>query len=315
MIKVSLVRFLMAFIPLVFVDAYSQNDSLGWSYFPFKTGDMWEYWVDDGVGGDTIQIFNVKDSVLRDGKILLTQQRRFINPVMYEYFPTYAIDTADAEVFQLFVSDPPRSTNVPVHKFNIQQGDQWVLYAYQEGGYEMARVKDVYEDMVFDKITTFIQMHYYGAADSTDTLGLSREVTTLAKGFGVVDRFFSEGGTSYSIKGAVINGILYGDTTKIVTAAPHDPRGVLLGEFMLHQNYPNPFNPDTNIEFQIPSSEFVTIRVFDLLGRQVATVLNNRKFAGSHKLLWDASGLPGGVYYYRMVAGSYTQTRRMILVK
>ncbi len=87
--------------------------------------------------------------------------------------------------------------------------------------------------------------------------------------------------------------------------------------YALAQNYPNPFNPSTNIRFQLPQAEQVTLRVFDVLGREVAALLDNTSLAGGeHTVKFDASGLTSGVYLYRLEAGaSFVQTRRMMLVK
>ncbi|HAV22391.1 MAG TPA: hypothetical protein DCX46_02650, partial [Bacteroidetes bacterium] len=80
-------------------------------------------------------------------------------------------------------------------------------------------------------------------------------------------------------------------------------------------NYPNPFNPTTRIDFTLPQAEFVTVKVFNILGTEVATLVHERLGQGAHHLTWDATRNPSGVYVYRMQAGSFSQTRRMILVK
>lgn len=85
--------------------------------------------------------------------------------------------------------------------------------------------------------------------------------------------------------------------------------------YKLGQNYPNPFNPSTRIEFSLPQSEFVNLRVFDLLGREVATLVNEEKVAGSYRVTFDAKAIPSGVYYYVLNAGSFRQTRSMLVVK
>jgi N-acetylneuraminic acid mutarotase len=86
-------------------------------------------------------------------------------------------------------------------------------------------------------------------------------------------------------------------------------------EFMLYQNYPNPFNPTTNFEFRISNFEFVSLRVIDLLGREVATLVSEEKPAGTYKLTWNAAKLPSGVYFYQLKAGSYTATKKLLLLK
>ncbi len=86
-------------------------------------------------------------------------------------------------------------------------------------------------------------------------------------------------------------------------------------EFALYQNYPNPFNPSTVIGYQLSSSNFVSICVYDLLGKTVATLVNERKNAGEYSVEFDAAKLAGGVYLYSMQAGNYRVTKKMILMK
>ena len=85
--------------------------------------------------------------------------------------------------------------------------------------------------------------------------------------------------------------------------------------FALHQNYPNPFNPTTSISFDVPNAANITLRVFDMLGREVATLVNNQMQAGGHSVSFDASLLTSGVYMYRLSNGVDTQTRTMLLMK
>jgi len=85
--------------------------------------------------------------------------------------------------------------------------------------------------------------------------------------------------------------------------------------YMLEQNYPNPFNPTTNIEFSIPKSEFVTLKVYNILGEEVARLVSERLTAGRFKYEWDASGLASGIYFHELEAGNFTQTKKMLLVR
>jgi len=85
--------------------------------------------------------------------------------------------------------------------------------------------------------------------------------------------------------------------------------------YLLSQNYPNPFNPSTTISFSIPTSEFVTLKVYDMLGREVATLVNENLSAGSYSYNFDASNLTSGVYLYKLQAGKYSETKKMILMK
>jgi hypothetical protein len=85
--------------------------------------------------------------------------------------------------------------------------------------------------------------------------------------------------------------------------------------FTLNQNYPNPFNPSTNIEYRISKLGFVTLKVFDMLGREVATLVNGELQPGSYHATFDASHLASGVYVYQLRTGAFIQTQRMVLTK
>ncbi len=86
-------------------------------------------------------------------------------------------------------------------------------------------------------------------------------------------------------------------------------------EFSLRQNYPNPFNPSTNIEFALPEQAEVSLKVYNLLGREIYTLVSEKMNAGNHKVEFNASGLSTGLYFYRIQAGSFIQTKKMMLIK
>jgi uncharacterized protein (DUF2141 family) len=85
--------------------------------------------------------------------------------------------------------------------------------------------------------------------------------------------------------------------------------------FVLEQNYPNPFNPVTAISYEVPVKNHVILKVYDIIGNQVAVLVNKEQTAGAYNITWDASAMPSGVYFYRLNAGSFEQIRKMILMK
>jgi hypothetical protein len=101
----------------------------------------------------------------------------------------------------------------------------------------------------------------------------------------------------------------------IGTPSDVQEKGSINHNFQLFQNYPNPFNPSTRIGFNIPHTSFVTIKIFDILGREVATLVNGRKEAGQYSIRWDASTMPSGMYFYCLQTGNYTKTNTMVLIK
>jgi hypothetical protein len=86
-------------------------------------------------------------------------------------------------------------------------------------------------------------------------------------------------------------------------------------EFALLQNYPNPFNPTTTIGYQLPVTGYLTIKAYDLLGREVATVFEGVKAAGNYSVSFDASGLASGIYLYILKANDFTQSKKMLLLR
>jgi hypothetical protein len=91
--------------------------------------------------------------------------------------------------------------------------------------------------------------------------------------------------------------------------------GNLPNTFALNQNYPNPFNPTTEISFDLPKSSHVELTVYNVLGQEVTTLINRDMEAGSHSIEWDASNVSSGVYFYRINADSFNQTKKMMLLK
>ncbi len=85
--------------------------------------------------------------------------------------------------------------------------------------------------------------------------------------------------------------------------------------FALSQNYPNPFNPTTNIVFRIPNTVFVSLKVYDSIGKEVAAIINEEKPPGIYEVTWNAANLPSSVYFYQLKAGNYTETKKMLLLK
>jgi len=94
-----------------------------------------------------------------------------------------------------------------------------------------------------------------------------------------------------------------------------DYKSLIVDEFKLYQNYPNPFNPTTTINYQIPERSLVTLKVYDVLGKDIAILVSEEKRAGSYEIEFNASSLPSGIYFYQLKTNKLIQTKKMILVK
>jgi hypothetical protein len=108
------------------------------------------------------------------------------------------------------------------------------------------------------------------------------------------------------------------DTAHVTDVVQTKP--VLPNKFVLEQNYPNPFNPSTTIKYEIPDqvrndNVNVSIKVYDVLGREIATLVNKQQKPGNYEVEFDATELTSGIYFYRMRAGEFVQTKKMLLMK
>ncbi len=156
---------------------------------------------------------------------------------------------------------------------------------------------------------------------STDSSFISTQLDTLVN----TDSLrVPVGRLLYSVKyywrvlasGCSINGlysVIYNFTTSPVSLYPNENQYPKM--FKLYPNYPNPFNPLTKMIFDIPKQDLVTLKVFDVLGREVSTLVNVQLKPGTYEVDWDGSSFASGVYYYKLISGEFVETKKMILLK
>ncbi len=107
----------------------------------------------------------------------------------------------------------------------------------------------------------------------------------------------------------------WAQTVDLITEVEQIPGEAIPKEFRLQQNYPNPFNPTTTIEFSVPQRAQVSLKLYDLLGREVDTLVDKELTPGEYKVVFEARGLPSGLYFYRIQAPGFVQTRKLTLLK
>ena len=134
--------------------------------------------------------------------------------------------------------------------------------------------------------------------------GTSTEISN----YNFIDEPISSGLYSYRLKQIDFDG-------SFEYSSEVDVNFIYANDFRLSQNYPNPFNPATTIEYQIPQASFVTIKVYDALGKEVVTLINEEKPAGIHEVNFEPKDLTSGLYLYKISAGEFEQTRKMLLLK
>jgi hypothetical protein len=148
-----------------------------------------------------------------------------------------------------------------------------------------------------------------GASAEWQVLGFVRGAgtTTEAQSYSFLDNS-AVGKVQYRLKQIDFDGQFeYSNIIEVDAGAPK--------VFALEQNYPNPFNPSTTIRYQLPVASEVKLEVYDVLGKKIATLVNERQSAGAYQVVWNASGLSSGTYFYRLQAGTFVETKKMIMVK
>ena len=143
--------------------------------------------------------------------------------------------------------------------------------------------------------------------DTSDISGTTAEIEDLAENTEYFWRVRSENSAGNSEWSEAA-----GFMTQIFTSLEE---GEVPSEFKLHQNYPNPFNPGTTIRYDLKTAGQVSIRVYDITGKEVMTLLNGKRSAGSYTVNFNASGLASGVYILRMTTPGFVQIRKMMLIK
>jgi len=276
----------------------SHQKSISSTFYPLNAGDYWEYfdvfWWNEYTIQDTASVLVEKDSLLYGRMYRKIRSHSF----RWKYFGTsyFRIDS---------IGD--------VYSLDTASGNEGLLYRLSDTsksvwftGQMKARFDSTAIRNIFGSPRRVLMISYFGRDDTTYRRSLLWE--SLAEGIGRVT--YGNEYSGYGIKGCCISGVTYGT----ITSVEHTPSPVP-ASFALHHNYPNPFNPSTTISYELPGRSFVTLRIFNVLGQGVATLVNREVGLGKHQVQWDAAGLPSGVYFYRLDAEGYIMSRKMILTK
>ena len=275
------------------------NESRTQDYYPLQIGNRWDY-IDLHFDPITFEVDTSYFSVEIIGNSL------FPNGELYYIFNSYDITggkyvRGDSR-FIYYYDEYPQAEEDTLYRLISEVGESWEVL-FPPVTHVTLEVKDTV--WIFSNLTTILGF---------ELDGLMVFYITLSEKFGPV-KFFWTGeppGTDYREKiliGCIIDSVIYGNLVS-VKSEQFPPKG-----FSLLQNYPNPFNPSTTISFEIPEGSFVTIKVYDILGNEIATLVNEEKPLGSYEAEFNANNLPSGIYFYTLSTGNFLSTKKMILLK
>lgn len=298
----------------------SQIDTTLRNFFPTHVGDYWEY-MDDDFPTPTLHYYArvTGDTVMPNGKTYnIFSEVEFRFPT-YTYYYYYRIDdslkvwryypdtsTCPSSEYMLYQLTSTDRTIWPVC-FDIVPGSQQEyigLFSTQE---------DFFPHLQLDTLSKLFIGPVVIDSTNGDTLWFSPFFFKhwLAKGIGLA-RAHGEAGPIVYLIGAIINGRRYGTITSIDESgwgqnAPTQLR--------LHQNFPNPFNPVTRIQYEVPYASDVNIKVYNILGQEIATLAQGLHSAGSYAVTFNASSLASGIYVYRLQTNNRILANKMVLTK
>jgi len=306
----------LGFLCLMFIPQllFSQIDTTLKDYFPMHVGDYWEYLTlgDSPENSELSYQKVVGDSVMTNGQ----SYRVFVGGVIY---PPWITDK-DTEYYRIDDSlrvwryrgiwaECQDNAEIVWYDFKAADSSLWaVCYLKPYIGLTRTDIQS------YDALNLILPTKVFEFVDTVgnDTIWgpVDWGVVNLAKGIGCVRVV---GGWSVSnIQGAIINGIKYGELS---SAESKSALNTLPKKFCVLQNYPNPFNPSTTIEYDLARRTFVRLSIYDILGRSVATIVNEVQEPGRHRQKFDGSNVPSGIYFYRLTAGEFVRTRMMVLMK
>ena len=293
-------RLIIVLFALLFqTNAIAQIDTTDW--YPLNIGDKWEYYG-QSVGYSQVEV--IGDTLMPNGKtyfILTLYDRKYQRVDNNRYVMVYNDYAENNEYIQFDIKNN-------AGEVFIKSGENTFGYGIFATGIDNDNL--LQQNLEWKE---FREVFIDTAVVPPDTLW--NEVVDaywprITKGLGV---------TSYAYEftklvGAVINGVAYGtlvNVNEIENVSNH---------FKLYQNYPNPFNPSTTIKYSVPAVvnenfHSLQLAIYDILGREIKTLVNKIQSPGNYEATFDASDLPSGIYYYRLKAGDFIETRKMILMK
>ncbi len=280
-------------------------------WFPLAIGNKWVYkvteWSYPYYDEDFLTKTIVGTEVLSNGKEYFKIEEKYFNS-SYAQFVYERIDSSEGLAYAFDENCTNPSHERMVYDFLAIRGDsiliQYDCIVIEKTFFETEEDFQIWQINSQLRRFTFDYLLYYNY-DMVENIGLFHQKTG-----------YDFGETNYFLNGCVLNGTVYGDTT--VTDVNEDTP--IPKEFSLYQNFPNPFNPSTTIDYDLPVSSHVTLKIFDILGREIETLVDEFQQAGNHSAQFLSNAeLPSGVYFYQLAIDgggkNFISVKKMMLLK
>ncbi len=273
----------------------STYDSLH-TFYPLEVGNVWQYKVANIVEDQTVNkgydfMKVLSDTIIGDNICFKVETVGWFDTIKYQIY-----DSLKGSIVSYLLDEEAIS-----FKLNSMNNECWPY----EMGSEICN-RGTYLESIFDEEKPVI---YFSQG------GYNSKYFHLAKDFGTVWMSYDISWISrdiwyYDLVYAKIGGIEYGTFVSVENEDSSHPI-----DYFLSQNYPNPFNPSTRINYSLPHSSKVTLKVYDILGNEIKTLVNKEQNAGIYEVEYDSKGLSSGIYFYRIVTDEFSETKKMILMR
>ncbi|MGD8305401.1 MAG: T9SS type A sorting domain-containing protein, partial [Ignavibacteria bacterium] len=289
------------------------------NYYPLAIGNRWVYDESTVTHHDPYPNYShrilvkevLKDTIASNGK----KYYKINDETLWENSVLERVDSSEGKVYRYYEDQSLPEDEYLAYDLLAEVGDTLLS---SRMGFTPVGFTTMYAESMFDKWELTKPKKVFVEY----TLQFHPPIFSLTQDIGLdsIYSYFDFGDTYITLKGCVINGIIYGDTTVV---SVEDETLNLPSEFSLSQNFPNPFNPTTKIVFTIPvvvdakfaSRTNVILKVYDVLGNEITTLVNEEKPIGEYEVEFNGAGLPSGVYFYQLRAGSFVETKKMVYLK
>lgn len=280
-------------------------------YYPLAIGNYWIYKVTDWsypyYDEDTFTRKVISKETLSNGKEYFKIEEKYYNSA-YTSYVYERIDTVKGFVCRFDNECANPDSEKVIDDFTADVGDSVLIQRFTVCWDSiLTKFSESGSENIFNENRNFRTYEYSWLMSYTYKLAQGIGLYNIRNGYDFGESYFF-------LNGCVINDVVYGDTT---FTDVEEEQNTIPTEYKLEQNYPNPFNPNTKISWQTPVSSWQTLKVFDVLGNEIATLVNEYRNAGNYNVEFEIKNLElsSGIYFYQLKVGEFVETKKMIFLK